>query len=122
MPKKVLIVEDEARLAEILADALKDIGLEVIVARDGEQGLNAALEKHPNLILLDLLLPKKEGLTVLKELRAHETGAKTPVIVLTNLNDVENINKALESGVSSFLVKSNWDIDSLLQEIKAAIG
>lgn len=121
MSKLILIVEDEAQLAEILSDALKKANLKTIIAKDGEQGLKLALNKSPDLILLDLMLPKKSGIEVLKSLRHQEKGKSIPVIVLTNLTDPATINEALQNGVANFLVKSNWDIDALVIEIKSAL-
>lgn len=121
MSKLILIIEDEAQLAEILSDALKKANLKTIIAKDGEQGLKLALNKSPDLILLDLMLPKKSGIEVLKSLRHQEKGKSIPVIVLTNLTDPATINEALQNGVANFLVKSNWDIDALVIEIKSAL-
>lgn len=121
MSKVVLIVEDEAELAEILSSALKKAGLKPIIAKDGEQGLKLALKKNPDLILLDLVLPKKSGIEVLETLRHQKPDLKTPIIILTNLTDAVTINKALQNGVANFLVKSNWDINALVTEIKSAL-
>jgi DNA-binding response OmpR family regulator len=120
--KKILIVEDEARLAEVLSDMLGDQGYTITVARDGEQGLAAALEQKPDLILLDILLPKKEGLDMLAQLREHADGAHTKVMVLSNLSDTASVNKAMQHGAFDFYVKSNWDIDALVEEIKAKLA
>lgn len=122
MQKKILIVEDEPRLVEVLSDQLKDAGFSVLIARDGEQGLAAALEHKPDLVLLDLLLPKVEGITMLKQLRSRENGKNTPVMILTNLSDTKNVNEALKYGAYNFLVKANWDVDSIVEEIKTRLA
>lgn len=116
--KHILIVEDDELLLGILRDEFSKEGFEVSLARNGEQGLLAALAKHPDLILIDILMPKMDGITMLKKIRENPAGVKTPVIILTNLNDTETITKALENGAYDFLVKSDWEPKNLLKRVK----
>jgi DNA-binding response OmpR family regulator len=120
-PKKILIIEDDFDLAAVLRDALTDAGFIVVIARDGEEGLRVALDQQPDMILLDVLLPKKEGLALLKELRDDARGKSIPVTVLTNYSGTEHVNRALAYGARNFLVKASWDIDSLVEEVKTAL-
>lgn len=118
--KKILIVEDDPILLSTLADNLTAEGFEAIKAEDGEKALAFALEKKPDLILLDLLLPKMDGFTILKNLRRNEWGAHVPVIILTNLNSAENIAKTLESmdDFQEYLVKTDWKIEDVIARVR----
>lgn len=120
--KKVLIVEDDASLCQALFDKFTREGFQSLKANDGESGLAVALEKHPDIILLDIIMPKVDGLTMLKDLRQDEWGKMVPVIILTNLNDAENVSQAMENGVYEFLVKSDWKLDELVERVKNKLG
>src|ERR1700747_143406 len=95
---KILIVEDEQALSEILRDRFENEGFDVVVANDGTQGLLMALEKEPDVILLDILMPKLDGLSMLKQLRTYEKGKNIRVIVTTNVNDSKEVHDALALG------------------------
>ncbi|MGI0134404.1 MAG: response regulator [Candidatus Micrarchaeaceae archaeon] len=118
---KILVVEDEEVLLGVLKDRLKNEGFDVITARDGEQGLKAALEQKPDLILLDILMPKMGGLTMLKNLRTTPAGKDTHVIILTNVSDSKLVHEALTYGVRDFLVKSDWVLSDLVAAIRKQI-
>src|SRR5688572_33132735 len=95
---KVLIVDDDAFLSGIYATKLELEGFQVVSARDGEEGLKAAMREKPDLILLDVLMPKLDGFEVLKRLKAEAEFKATPVIMLTNLGQKEDIEKGLADG------------------------
>lgn len=119
------VVEDEATLRNVLRDKLTLEGFSVIEAKDGEEGLEIALSMHPNLILLDIVMPKMDGITLMKKLRQeNEWGKKVPIILLTNLSaDDEKINKAIaEYEPAYYLVKSNWSIGDLVDKIKERLS
>lgn len=118
---KILVVEDEEVLLGVLKDRLKNEGFDVITARDGEQGLKMALEHKPDLILLDILMPKMGGITMLKNLRATPAGKDTHVIILTNVSDSKLVHEALTYGVRDFLVKSDWVLSDLVTAIRKQI-
>lgn len=120
--KKILLMEDDPTLAEILMEKLKQDGFNAMHAEDGEIGLKIALEEHPDLILLDIIMPKMDGIEVLKELRTDEWGQDVAIIILSNVGDEERVAEALENGVNEFLVKSNWDLDDVLRRIKERLG
>ncbi len=122
MPKKILFIEDEATLHQTIGEALREEGFEVVSALTGEQGLSLAKQEKPDLILLDLVLPGKTGFEVLKEIRENPDLQKTPVIVLTNLEDLENIQTVLTLGVNMYLVKVNYKIEEIIQKIKQVLG
>jgi DNA-binding response OmpR family regulator len=120
--KKILFVEDETALQKAFGTILKEKGYEVISAFDGETGLKVAKEARPDLILLDLILPKIHGFEVLKKLKEEKETQGIPVIVLTNLEDMENVDKALELGATTYLVKAQYSLEEVLEKIKKALG
>lgn len=115
---KILIVEDDPSISSLLGEYLTDEGFNVVVAHDGEEGLEMAATERPDIVLLDVMMPKKDGLTVLKELRTTATGKNVPVIMLTNQQSIEEVNQALESGVHDYFIKANWDTQALLKSIR----
>lgn len=118
---RILIVEDDAPLAEVLQERFENEGFDVIVAKDGEQGLFMALEKQPDVILLDIVMPKLDGLTMLRQLRAREEGRNIRVIVMTNLSDSKEVHEALSLGAHDFLVKSDWAIADLVASVRSQL-
>lgn len=119
--KKILFIEDEAALQKTFGDILKSEGFEVISALDGETGLNLAKKENPDLVLLDLILPKIHGLDVLKEMKQNENIKNIPVIVLTNVESIEEIDKALELGATTYLVKNDYSLEDVISKIKKAL-
>ncbi|MEQ1813052.1 MAG: response regulator [Candidatus Nitrotoga sp.] len=121
--KKIMIVEDEAPLRNAIADILAFEGFTVFQAKNGQEGLDMALAQHPDLILLDLMMPVMDGLTMLEKLRTEpEYGAHAAVILLTNINDPEKVAQATEAGSYDFLVKSDWNIEDVVKKIKTRLG
>ena len=122
--KKILIIEDEIPLQETIVDTLKQHGFTVITANDGKSGLAMALDEHPNLILLDILMPKMDGLTMLETLRADGWGHDVPVIILTNLNpDADNtIRTILDHKPAYYLIKSNITLVGIVSKIQEVLG
>lgn len=116
--KKILLVEDEEAIRTVLADKLRREGFQVIEGKDGEEGLSLSLREHPDLILLDIVMPKMDGLTVLKKLREDEWGKEVKVILLTNLSDVDKVAEALHGGSYNYLVKSDWKIEDVVKKVK----
>ena len=119
--KKILFVEDEAALQEAFGEVLKQAGYEVIMALDGEIGLRLAKSEKPDLILLDLVLPKLHGFEVLKKLKKNKETEDIPVIVLTNLEKVEDVETAIELGAKNYLVKTQYNLEEVIAKIKKII-
>jgi len=119
--KKILFVEDETALQKTMGDVLKKQGYEVVSAFDGEAALNLARKEKPDLILLDLILPKMDGFEVLEHLSKSEETKDIPVIVLTNLERVEDIDRALELGAKTYLVKANYSLEEVVEKIKSLL-
>ncbi len=120
--KKILFIEDESTLQKTFGEILKSEGCEVIPALDGEIGLRLAKNKKPDLILLDLILPKVNGFEVLKKLKAEVETKNIPVIVLTNLEGIGDVDKAIELGATTYLVKADYSLEEVVEKIKKALG
>ena len=120
----ILIAEDEPDLREALATALSNEGFKVLPAADGEEALNLALAEHPDLIMLDLHMPKLDGHGVLKGLRQDDWGKTVYVLVLTAFSDVESMsNTVMEGGVNmEYLVKTDWKLDGVIGKVKEKLG
>ena len=125
IPKKVLIVEvveDEPSLRRALVDKCTQAGLAVSEAENGEVGLAKALVEHPDLIVLDLLMPKKDGMQFLTELRADPWGKTAKVIILSNVSEVEKVAEAMGHQAFDYMVKSDTNIDKVTETILARLG
>lgn len=120
--KKILFIEDESALQKTFGEILKQEGHEMISALDGETGLRLAKTKKPDLILLDLILPRLHGFEVLKELKKDESTRDIPVIVLTNLEGLGDVEKAIGLGATTYLVKSSYSLKEVVEKIKLALG
>lgn len=101
-------------LIEPLTKHLSDAGFKVLQAFDGAQGLESATANHPDLILLDIVMPVMDGITMLKKLREDDWGKTAQVIILTNLTNSEVLESAKGANVADFLVKSNWKMEDLV--------
>lgn len=116
--KKILIVEDDAILVSVLTDNLSAEGFEIIKAGNGEEGLAAALREHPDLILLDILMPVMDGITMLKKMRKDDWGKNAKVIMFTNFSEDEKVSEAIELGSYEYLVKSCWKIEDVVAKVR----
>lgn len=119
--KKILFIEDEPALQKSLSDILEQDGYQAISALDGKTGLRLAQTENPDLILLDLILPNMLGLDVLTSLKKDVKTKWIPVIVLTNHEELEMIEKAMTLGASSYLIKMNYSLEEIVEKIKQKI-
>lgn len=120
--KKILLIEDEAALQETLGRVLKKEGYEVVAALDGEIGLKLAKSQKLDLILLDLILPKIDGFELLGKLKENSETKDIPIIILTNLERMEDVGKAMELGAKTYLVKANYTLKEVVEKVKKALG
>lgn len=120
--KKILIIEDEKIIRDVLVKIFTKEGFSVLEAADGEAGLAVAEKESPDIILLDIILPKIHGLAVLSRLRDSEWGKNIPVIILTNLSDSASVAEALAGGVYEFLVKKDWTLDEIVAKVREKLG
>ena len=119
--KRILFIEDESALQKTFGEVIRQEGYEMISALDGEIGLKLAKAKKPDLILLDLILPKVNGFEVLKELKENGETKDIPIIVLTNLEGIGDVEKALELGATTYLVKAQYKLEEVVDKIKKAL-
>ena len=115
--KKILFIEDESALQRAVVGILAAEGFEVRSALTGELGLQLAKAELPDLILLDLVLPEKDGFTVLEELKKDPATRGIPVIIVSNLERSEDVQKALERGATTYLVKMNYKLEEVVEKI-----
>jgi DNA-binding response OmpR family regulator len=119
---KVLIVDDDAFLSGIYATKLELEGFGVVSARDGEEGVKAAQKERPDLILLDVLMPKMDGFETLKRLKADDDVKSIPVIMLTNLGQKEDIEKGMQDGAVDYLIKAHFVPAEAVDKIKKVLN
>jgi DNA-binding response OmpR family regulator len=119
--KTILFIEDESALQKTFGDLLSAKGYRIISALDGEIGLALAKKEKPGLILLDIVLPKINGLEVLAKLKEDQETKDVPVILLTNLEGIGNVGKALELGATTYLVKSQYSLNEVVEKIEKAL-
>lgn len=121
MAKKILIIDDDRIFSKILRDGLFAGGggkYEVMAAFDGEEGFEVAKREKPDLIMLDMVMPKLTGTEFLRKLRAEEWGKDTPVIVETQLSDLGSMSEGVELGVTGYIIKSDYSLDTILRQVE----
>lgn len=120
----ILVVEDEKVLVDVIEEKLKTEGFEVIKAYDGNEALKIALSSHPDMILLDILMPEADGITMLKKLREDDWGKYANIMILTNVQTPNMIVKSMTYGLDGiqntyeYLVKTDWSLDAIVKRIK----
>src|SRR5262245_1171688 len=122
MQPKVLIIDDEAAMRELVGDSFKAEGFETIVAEDGIQGLEIYQKEHPDVILLDMNMPRMEGTEMLKKLRQAPQGKNALVIVYSNLDDPSRVAEVLESSTYHYLIKDDWSIPDVVRFVKEKLA
>lgn len=122
MAKKILVVEDEVTLHKALVDSLIQAGYETLSALDGELGWDLVSKEIPDLVLLDIILPKLDGFEVLAKMKENPKTADVPVIILTNLGDIPDIQKALDLGASTYLVKADFHLEDVLKKVEQTLA
>lgn len=119
---KILVIEDDEFINRMYVTKIEHEGFEALSAADGEAGLQMVINNLPNLILLDLLLPKRDGLSVLAEVKRRPETKKIPVIVLTNLNQQEHVEKCFSLGAAECLIKAHFTPSEVMQKARALLG
>ena len=120
--KTIIFIEDEPTLQKTVGRFLENEGYEIKSAIDGETGLAMVKKIKPDLVLLDLILPKKDGFEVLKEIKEDETTKNIPVIILTNLEKTADVEKTLSLGATTYLVKANYELEEIVKKIKEILN
>ena len=116
----VLVVEDDPALGDVIVTALKDDGLDAKLAQDGDEAMREVDEQSPSVIVLDLMMPKRDGFSVLRELRADGRISRIPVIVVTAIFGLSERNYATELGAADYITKP-FDLDDLVGRVKALL-
>ncbi|MDD5110592.1 MAG: response regulator [Patescibacteria group bacterium] len=117
-PKKILIVEDEPNLLELYRLALERDGFEVFTASNGEAGLMLVRGNAPDLVLLDILMPKVDGYEMLKRLKEDAKAKNIPVVIFSNLSQKEEIEKGLKLGAQDFIIKTSVTPREMVEKVK----
>ncbi len=115
---KILLVEDDKMLADMYITKFSKEGLKVIRAEDGAQGLEMAKKEKPDLVLLDIIMPKLDGFAVLKELKSDPTMGTTHVLLLTNLGQTEDVEKGKQLGADDYFIKANHTPAEIVEKVK----
>ena len=122
MAKKILLVEDEELMVDLLRRKLSQEGYEVLIARNGEEGFKIIQEQSPDLILLDIIMPKMGGFEVMEKMVKDKSLRKIPVIVISNSGQPVEIDKAQKLGAKDWLVKTEFDLKEVVEKVKKQIG
>ena len=120
--KKILIVEDDPLLVKMYSTKFKSEGFDVISASDGLEGFRLAIEEKPDVIILDIMMPKMSGHDVLAKLRTNEKINKVPVIVLSNLTQQSEAQKALDLGAKEYMAKASFTPGQVVDRVKKYIS
>lgn len=119
--KKVLIVEDDEHISKVYEIKLLKEGVEVSLARDGDEAMVKVLEK-PDMIILDLMIPKKDGFSVLEDIKKNPELAHIPIIILSNLGQQKDQERAMALGANEYLVKVDYPIQDVIEKIKGYLS
>lgn len=120
--KKILIVDDEPLVIKVLTKKLKAEGFEVVAAYDGQEALLKVEKEKPDLILLDIIMPKLDGISVLKRLKTHDSTKNIPIIILTNLYDDKKVAEVLRVGNTDYLIKVEHPIKEIVRRVKEKLA
>lgn len=120
--KKVLIIEDDDHISKVYQIKLGKEEIDTVIARDGEEGVSMVSSEKPDLVLLDLMIPKKDGFVVLEEVKKTELGKKIPILVLSNLGQENDIKRAVGLGAADYFVKVNLSIQEIIDKVKQYLG
>lgn len=115
---KILIIEDDVSLQKTLQEYLMAENFKVFCAYDGEEGLQKVNAEKPDIVLLDIVLPKINGYEVLRKIKKNPKTNKIPVILLTNLADMRDVEKALDLGATNYLVKSDYKMEEIVDKVR----
>ena len=119
---KILVVDDEKAFLNIMVEKLNKEGFEVLLAEDGEKGLEIALSEHPDVVLLDILMPKMHGWDMYNKLLMDPWGNSVPVIILTNVTNVSKQEEGQKTGQFDYCVKTDYNLQDIINKIKEKAG
>lgn len=117
----VLIVEDDKNIRELYADAFTLVGIQVLTATNGKEGVDIALREHPEAILMDIMMPEMNGHEAINHIRRDAWGKSAKVVYLTNMSDPENIVHAVEQGSDEYIIKANMTPKEVVNQVRMAM-
>ena len=121
--KKILIIDDDIAFCDMLNEILTDEGAVVSIEHDGMSGIENALNNKPDLMVIDMMMPKMSGIAVLKKLREDEWGRNAKAILLTNVNEPEAMAATMEHGpATEYLLKIDWTLEQIAEKIKKILA
>ena len=118
----ILLIEDDEFIRSLLKDKFRSVGYAVKDAKDGKEGLAELKKEKPDIVLLDLLMPVMDGFEVLKQIRADKNFASLPVIILSNVDQKQDLDKAMELGATDYLIKVYNTPEEILEKVKKTIS
>jgi CheY-like chemotaxis protein len=118
MGKQILIVEDDVGIRELYGDILREAGYEVNYAGDGDEAVQKIYDSEWDLLLLDIMLPKLDGINVLRKINSSPDLVQKPVVIVTNLNDEKLISECISLGAREYVVKSSMDPDQIIEKVE----
>lgn len=119
--RHILVVDDDTSIRELYKTALEVAGLAVRTADDGAKAVTMALEHHPTVILMDIMMPKMSGHEAARKIRLDNWGRNAKIIFLTNFSDAENVVYAVEEGSDDYIVKANTDVKDVVNIVRSAM-
>lgn len=119
---KIVCAEDDKLISASLIEGFKSAGFDAIPAYDGEEAVAKIIEHKPDIALLDIMMPKLDGLGVVWELKANPETTNIPLVMLTNLSDADTISKILEAGITDYLLKSEQSVDQIVEKVKEVLS
>lgn len=122
MAKKILIIEDEKILSGLLDKKLQEVGYETSLAYDGEEGLEKMKAEKPDLVLLDIIMPKKGGFELLEERQKDDIIKNIPVVIISNSGQPVEISRAMDLGVNDYLIKTQFDPNEVIEKVNKQLG
>jgi len=122
MSKKVLIIDDDFTFQKVMTSRLQAMSYDVVSAVDGEKGLEMAISEKPDLILLDIRLPKIEGIELLKKLRENKNVPEMPVLITSNLSTIDNVSDGVLLGIKGYIVKSDETLDTIMRQVDSILN
>ena len=120
--KKILILEDELIISDLLAKKLSSEGYFVKTAQNGKDGMDLMLQEIPDLVLTDVIMPQKDGFTVIEEMKQNQALKSVPIIIISNSGQPVEIDRAKELGVSDLIIKTEFNLNEIIAKVKSKIG
>ena len=120
--KKILIIDDDEVFKKTLSAKLELLTYKVVWASDGEEGLTKAISEKPDLILLDMKMPKLDGIGFLKNLHADQDAPKVPILITSNISTIDKISEGVSLGVKGYIIKSNETLDTIVKEVERILN